>query len=128
MSAAQRREQLITIGRQLFADGQPKTISLNSALPSFGRLGGTMSVTVTGPGRDTLTVTRAAGVVVATGLANPRGIVVAPDGALFVAEAGLSGTEQFTPQPYPASTRGASTATASSAPCFPGRSPAISRR
>ena len=49
----------------------------------------------------------AAGTVVATGLANPRGIAIAEDGTLYVAEAGLSGTEAFTPPPpYPPSTRG----------------------
>jgi LPXTG-motif cell wall-anchored protein len=49
----------------------------------------------------------AAGTVVATGLANPRGIAVGEDGTLYVSEAGLSGTETFTPPPpYPPSTRG----------------------
>src|SRR5690242_18228280 len=50
-----------------------------------------------------------AGTVVASGLANPRGIAVAPDGTLYVAEAGLSGSEAFSPPaPYPGSTRGTS--------------------
>jgi len=48
-----------------------------------------------------------AGTVVASDLANPRGLVLAADGTLYVAEAGLSGSEAFTiPPPYPASTRG----------------------
>src|SRR5438132_13590799 len=50
-----------------------------------------------------------AGTVVASGLANPHGIAIAGDGTLYVAEAGLSGGEEFTiPPPYPASTRGTS--------------------
>lgn len=50
-----------------------------------------------------------AGTVVASGLANPRGLVVLPDGTLYVAEAGTSGDEAFTPPaPYPPSTRGTS--------------------
>ena len=47
--------------------------------------------------------------IVASGLANPRGLVVTDDGTLFVAEAGLSGSENFTPAPpHPPSTRGTS--------------------
>jgi sugar lactone lactonase YvrE len=48
------------------------------------------------------------GTIVADSLANPRGIAIADDGTLYVAEAGLSGSEQFTPSPYPLSTRGTS--------------------
>ena len=48
----------------------------------------------------------AAGTIVASGLANPRGLVVTDDGTIYVAEAGLGGTEAFTAPPYPPSTRG----------------------
>jgi len=49
------------------------------------------------------------GTVVAIGLANPRGLVVMPDGTLYVAEAGTSGDEAFQPPaPYPPSTTGTS--------------------
>jgi sugar lactone lactonase YvrE len=46
------------------------------------------------------------GTVVADGLANPRGLVIMDDGTIYVAEAGLGGTEAFTAPPYPPSTRG----------------------
>ncbi len=54
----------------------------------------------------TATVAAAAGTVVADGLANPRGLLITDDGTLYVAEAGLGGTEAFTAPPYPPSTRG----------------------
>ena len=49
----------------------------------------------------------AAGTVVASGLANPRGLAIAADGTIFVSEAGLSGPDPFIPGgAYPPSTRG----------------------
>ena len=45
-------------------------------------------------------------VVVATGLANPRGVAVAEDGSLYVAEAGLGGEEPFESPAFGPSTRG----------------------
>lgn len=50
---------------------------------------------------------RGEGTVVATGLANPRGVAVADDGRLYVAEAGLGGDEKITaPAPFGPSKRG----------------------
>lgn len=55
---------------------------------------------------DTKGMAAPPGTVVADGLANPRGIVLGDDGTIYVAEAGLGGTEAFTAPPYPPSTRG----------------------
>jgi len=57
-------------------------------------------------GVGTTTMAAPPGTVVADGLANPRGIVLGDDGTIYVAEAGLGGTEAFTAPPYPPSTRG----------------------
>ena len=57
-------------------------------------------------GAGTTGMAAAPGTIVADGLANPRGIAVADDGTIYVAEAGLGGTEAFTAPPYPPSTRG----------------------
>ena len=46
------------------------------------------------------------GRIVANGLANPRGLVVRPDGTLYVAEAGLGGTERITDPVFGPSVRG----------------------
>ena len=46
-------------------------------------------------------------VVVAAGLANPRGVTVAEDGSVYVAEAGLGGEEPFESPAFGPSTRGA---------------------
>ncbi len=51
-------------------------------------------------------VAAASGTVIASGLANPRGMLITDDGTIYVAEAGLGGTEAFTAPPYPPSTRG----------------------
>src|SRR3954454_1939220 len=57
-------------------------------------------------GAGTPAMAASPGTVVADGLANPRGVVIADDGTLYVAEAGLGSTEAFTAPPYPPSTRG----------------------
>ena len=57
-------------------------------------------------GASTTGMAAVPGTIVADGLANPRGIAVADDGTIYVAEAGLGGTEAFTAPPYPPSTRG----------------------
>ncbi|MDP9370320.1 MAG: ScyD/ScyE family protein, partial [Chloroflexota bacterium] len=46
--------------------------------------------------------------VVATGLANPRGVAVADDGSVYVAEAGLGGSDPFESPAFGPSTRGTS--------------------
>jgi hypothetical protein len=57
-------------------------------------------------GADTTTMAAPTGTVVADGLANPRGIIIMDDGTIYIAEAGLGGSEAFTAPPYPPSTRG----------------------
>ncbi len=46
--------------------------------------------------------------MVATGLANPRGVAVADDGSVYVAEAGLGGSDPFESPAFGPSTRGTS--------------------
>ena len=48
------------------------------------------------------------GVLVATGLANPRGVAIGEDGSIYVAEAGLGGEEPFESPAFGPSTRGVS--------------------